>query len=92
LGAAKARNYIQGFYSAFEKIAAKPGLGEHRRERAEPFVMVNVQSHFVIYHAFPDQVLILTIQHQSRDIEALIGVMRADLLAEIEAFKRRLNG
>lgn len=82
-GEARANLYIQVLYETFGKIAAAPDLGLKRQKRASPFLMIEAQQHFIIYDVTPDAVLILTIQHQRRDIEALIKAMRPDLLHEI---------
>ncbi|ESQ91367.1 type II toxin-antitoxin system RelE/ParE family toxin [Asticcacaulis benevestitus] len=82
-GEARANLYIQALYETFGKIAAAPDLGVKRQKRAWPFLMIEAQQHFIIYDVTPDAVLILTIQHQRRDIERLIQAMRPDLLQDI---------
>ena len=45
--------------------------------------MVQAQMHFIVYDVMQDTVVILTIQHQRRDIETLIRAMRPELLKMI---------
>lgn len=90
-GEDRAERYVSDIYKVFAKIADKPELGTRRKPRAYPFLMVPAGKHFVIYQAFPDVVLILTVQHQCRDIEGLVRAMRKSLLSDINAFQKRLN-
>lgn len=82
-GDARAEHYIQALYASFGKIAEAPDLGLKRQKRAQSFRMVQAQMHFIIYDVMQDTVVILTIQHQKRDIETLIKAMRPQLLKMI---------
>ncbi|MBW7931507.1 MAG: hypothetical protein H3C57_09455 [Gammaproteobacteria bacterium] len=46
--------------------------------------------HFVIYDVIEQGIVVLTLQHQMRDIETLIAQLDPALLAEVEALKRRM--
>lgn len=82
-GNAQAETYITELYACFQKIAEAPDLGLKRQTRVQPFRMVAAQKHFIIYDVMRDTVVILTIQHQKRDIEALIKAIRPELLKAI---------
>ena len=86
-GEQRAVDYVQAFYDTFAKIARSPDMGLQRKKRSHPFLMVEAQKHFIIYEKMQGKVLILTIQHQKRDIESLIKAMRAELMNEILTFQ-----
>ena len=90
-GEARAERYVEDIYKVFGKIAKTPEIGLERRNRAYPFLMMAAEQHFVVYHVMSDTVLILTVQHQRRDIERLIKSMHKDLLLDIEAFRARYS-
>ena len=82
-GNAQAETYITELYACFQKIAEAPDLGLKRQTRVRLFRMIAAQKHFIIYDVTPDIIVILTIQHQKRDIQALIKAMRPELLKAI---------
>lgn len=43
--------------------------------------------HFVVYDRMGDEVVILTVLHQVRDIERIIADMGPEFMAEIEALR-----
>ncbi len=55
---------------------------------APAFSDVPVRQHFVIQDLVPGGIVVLTAQHQVRDIEALIAESTPAFLAEIERLKR----
>ncbi len=49
--------------------------------------MVPARQHFVIYDLVPQGIVVLTIQHQVRDIETLIAEFTPAFHAEVERLK-----
>lgn len=58
-----------------------------RQHRSAPFLMVPARQHFVIYDLVPQGIVVLTIQHQVRDIETLIAEFTPAFHAEVERLK-----
>jgi plasmid stabilization system protein ParE len=83
-----ADRYLADLYAALRKAAANPETGRLRQYRSMPFLMVPAQRHFVIYDLIPQGIVVLTIQHQARDIETLIAELTPRFLAEIKKLKR----
>lgn len=81
-----ADRYIAGLYAAMQSAASNPGVGRLRQYRSAPFLMVSAQRHFVI---IPQGIVVLTLQHQWRDIEALIAQLTPAFLHEVEKLKRK---
>ena len=54
--------------------------------------MLPARKHFVIYDAMPQGVVILTVQHQVRDIEALIKSLTPMFLTEIMRIRDEVAG
>jgi len=86
-GEARAHAYLTELYAVFAKVAAKPDLGHLRARRAAPFLMVPAGRHFVVYDCLDDRMVILTVLHQARDIERIIGDLAPGFLAEIVALR-----
>ena len=84
-----ADRYIANVYAAMRNSAARPETGRLRQNRSTPFLMVPAQRHFVIYDAIPQGIVALTLQHQVRDIEALVEELTPAFLAEVERLKRK---
>lgn len=83
-----ADRYIADLYAAMGFAAANPEKGRLRQGRAAPFLMVPARQHFVIYDLVPQGIVVLTVQHQVRDIETLIAGITPDFHAEVERLKR----
>lgn len=83
-GVPVADRYLADIYEAMHQAAANPQLGCLRRHRAAPFLMVPAGKHFVIYDEVPQGIVVLTVQHQVRDIETLIAEFAPAFFAEIE--------
>jgi toxin ParE1/3/4 len=49
---------------------------------------VPARKHFLIYDCIPEGIAILTVQHQVRDIETLIGTLTPAFYAEVERLKK----
>jgi len=69
--------------------AASPEKGRLRPYRSAPFLMVPARQHFLIYDLVPQGIAVLTLQHQVRDIEALIADLTPAFCAEVERLKRK---
>lgn len=69
--------------------AASPEQGRLRQHRSVPFSMIPAREHFVIYDVVPQGIAVLTVQHQVRDIEALIAELTPAFFAEVERLKRK---
>lgn len=84
-----ADEYIKAIYSVFEQVANNPDLGMLRRKRSYPFLIYPAQKHFIIYDTFPKGIIIVTLLHQVRNIENIIGKLGPDFVAEIASMKER---
>ncbi|WP_341643795.1 type II toxin-antitoxin system RelE/ParE family toxin [Thauera sp. SDU_THAU2] len=84
-----ADRYVSDLYAAMKDTAANPETGRLRQYRSAPFLMTPAQRHFLIYDVIPQGIAVLTLQHQARDIEALITELTPAFLAEIESLKRK---
>jgi plasmid stabilization system protein ParE len=69
--------------------AAKPEGGRLRQYRSAPFLMVPARQHFLIYDIVPQGIVVLTVQHQVRDIGSLIAELGRNFHAEVERLKRQ---
>lgn len=69
--------------------AANPEMGRLRQHRSAPFLMIPARQHFVIYDLVPQGIAVLTVQHQVRDVEALIAELTPAFHAEVERLKRK---
>lgn len=88
MGVEIAERYVADIYAAMHKAAAHPEIGQLRQQRSAPFLMVPARHHFVVYELTPEGIVVLTIQHQVRNIETLIAEFTPSFLAEIELLKR----
>lgn len=90
-GAATADRYMADLYAVMNQVAAEPNLGNLRKHRSLPFLMVPAGKHFVVYDPIKTGIVIVTLLHQQRDIEHIIADMEPKFLAEIEAIKKNLK-
>lgn len=90
-GEKTAKNYIADLYAAMDRAAADPDVGQLRQKRAAPFLMVPARQHYLIYDRTPEGIVILTVQHQARDIETLIAAMAPSFFEEVERLRRNLR-
>ncbi|MDR1709453.1 MAG: type II toxin-antitoxin system RelE/ParE family toxin [Candidatus Accumulibacter sp.] len=88
-GAEVADRYLADLYEAMRQAAAKPDAGRLRRHRSAPFHMIPARRHFIVYDLAPGGIAVLTVQHQSRDIESLIAGLTPSFLAEVERIRRK---
>lgn len=85
-----ADRYLTDVYAAMERATAHPEAGRLRQLRSAPFLMVPARQHFVVYDLIPQGIVVLTVQHQVRDIEALVAESAPAFLAAIDRLKRKL--
>jgi plasmid stabilization system protein ParE len=78
---------LADLYAVLQRIAGNPALGRVRTHRSAPFLMAAAGRHFVVYDRMGDEVVILTVLHQVRDIERIIADMGPEFMAEIEALR-----
>jgi toxin ParE1/3/4 len=86
-GTSVAARYMNDLYAAMNGAAADPEIGLLRQHRAAPFLMVAARKHFVVYERFGHGIAVLTLLHQSRDIESLIAEMTQSFFREIDRLK-----
>lgn len=84
-----ADRYLADLYAAMGVAAADPEKGRLRQYRSAPFLMVAAREHFVIYDLVPQGIVVLTVQHQVRNIETLIAELNRSFNAEVERLKRK---
>ena len=84
-----ADRYLADLYAAMGVAAADPEKGRLRQYRSAPFLMVAAREHFVIYDRVPQGIVVLTVQHQVRNIETLIAELNRSFNAEVERLKRK---
>ncbi|MCW5572699.1 MAG: type II toxin-antitoxin system RelE/ParE family toxin [Steroidobacteraceae bacterium] len=84
-----ADRYLTDLYAAMDFAAANPSTGRLRQYRSTPFLMIPARQHFVVYDLVPQGIVVLTVQHQVRDIETLIAELTPAFHAEVEWLKRK---
>lgn len=84
-----ADRYLADLYAAMGVAAADPEKGCLRQYRSAPFLMIAAREHFVIYDLVPQGIVVLTVQHQVRNIETLIAELTPSFNAEVERLKRK---
>lgn len=84
-----ADRYLADLYATMADAAASPAHGRLRQCRSAPFLMVPARQHFVVYDVVPQGIAVLTVQHQVRDIEALVTELTPAFLTEVERLKRK---
>jgi plasmid stabilization system protein ParE len=89
-GEGVADQYLDDLYAAMGVAAANPEKGRLRQYRSAPFLMVPARQHFVVYDLVPQGIVVLTVQHQVRDIETLIAELTPAFVTEVERLKRKV--
>lgn len=84
-----AGHYLADLYAAMRRAAVDPRAGHLRRYRSAPFLMIPAQRHFVVYDTIPQGIVVLTVQHQVRDLEALIAALSPTFHAEVERLQQK---
>ena len=82
-GEDRTARYMARIYQGFEQIAANPEVGRLRARRSMPFLMAPVGAHYAIYKIADRGVIIATVLHNRRDIEAITGSLASRLHKEI---------
>jgi plasmid stabilization system protein ParE len=88
-GIATADAYLEDLYSVFQDTATSPESGNLRFPRSTPFFMVPAREHFVIYDILPQGIVVLAVENQVRDIEALVAGCTPRFFAEIEKIRAK---
>jgi plasmid stabilization system protein ParE len=86
-GEVVADQYLADLYEVMAMAAANLEGGRLRQYRSAPFLMVPARQHFLIYDIVPQGIVVLTVQHQVRDIESLIAELGRTFHAEVERLK-----
>ncbi len=90
-GEGRALDYLDALYQAFEQIAEKR-YASPLSDRSAPYLMAQAGSHLVICDTVPEGLVVLTIVHQMRNVEAIIGAIQPDLSIAINAARKSLKG
>lgn len=88
-GEGVADQYLDDLYAAMGVAATNPENGRLRQYRSAPFFMVPARQHFVVYDLVPQGIVVLTVQHQVRDIETLVAELTPAFVTEVERLKRK---
>ena len=82
--------YMSELYDAFGEVAKNPIVGRLRYDRSYPFHMAPVRLHFAIYKRIETGIIITTVLHSRRNIEAIIRNLAMSLAHEINELERRI--
>lgn len=82
-----ARKYMAEIYAILKRISENPSIGKIYADRATPFLMVAAAKHFVIYDVGENDVFVITVVHQARDVEKIITTIENKYLREIAMLK-----
>jgi len=91
-GEERAVQYMDDIYGAFKRISQNPETDQVRFHRSMPFLMAPAEQHFAIYKVFKKGIIIATVLHGRRNIEAIIRDMAPALEAEINEIEKRISG
>ena len=75
--------YMDDLYQKFAEIAKRPEVGRLRYDRSFPFYMAPAREHFVIYKPMDKEIIIATVLHGRRNMEAIVRNMSVTLSREI---------
>jgi toxin ParE1/3/4 len=84
-----ADRYLADLYATMADAAVNAENARLRHYRSTPFLMVSARQHYVIYDLVPQGIVVLTVQHQVRDIETLISELTPAFHAEVERLKQK---
>ena len=87
-GTDRTRKYMDDVHKALRDIAHNPQWGQVRWRRSRPFLMAPTQTHFAIYRPLGENIVVATLLHKGRDIEAIIRKLRPQLEAEIARIEK----
>ena len=74
-GAEQAKKYTKELYAKFAVLAKNPNLGHQHPEVPGPYRIYTVGSHLIVYKLEPKILRILTILHQSMDIDVQMATL-----------------
>ncbi len=90
-GDKRADKYVNDIIKTLQKTSKNPEHGGLRQYRSLPFLMVLAEQHFVIYRAFEKGIIVATVLHGRRNIEAIIRDMAPALESEINDIEKRIG-
>lgn len=90
-GESRAFDYIDALYEAFEQAAAASHASP-LSARSIPYFTAQKGSHLIIYDLVPEGLIVLTIVHQMRNVEAVIAALEPELAAAIDTTRKSLKG
>ncbi len=90
-GEIKADEYLSNLYKDLNRLANKNELGELRKFRSRPFLMYPSGKHYIVYEHFKDDIIIITVIHQVRNIENIINEFGSVFYNEIEFLKANIE-
>lgn len=71
-GSESARSFRQSFHAKVKLLTRTPGIGQRRDDIAANVRITLLDAYAVIYHVTDNQLAILQIVHQSRDLTAVL--------------------
>ena len=84
-GEDRAVKYIQAFYLVFQKLVRSPAGVPFRNRRSSPFRLVPMEEHFVLYDLVEERVVILTLFHQSQNVEKRVASLTPVFMKLVQA-------
>lgn len=90
-GKITADEYVDTLFVSVNKIINNPSLGNLRKHRATPFLMIPAGQHFIIYKNVKKGVIIAAILHNKRNIEAVLAKIVSELEIEIAEIENKIN-
>ena len=85
-GKERTDRYLTELYGTFAKLAKEPDRDQSRYARSAPFRMVAAQQHFIVFDVINDDVIVITLLHQSGHVEKRLATQSKRFKAE---FSRR---
>lgn len=89
-GKDRAERYLADLYGTFAKLAKAPDRDQSRYARSAPFRMVAAQEHFIVFDVINDDVIVITLLHQSSHVEKRLASQSKRFKAALAEFSRRL--
>ena len=88
-GEKTARGYIDKLYAAMGGLKVDDH-SSRREQSALPFKIIAAEKHFIVYEIAEGVPVVLTLLHQRRDIESILGDLTPDFLAEVAALRKKI--
>ena len=86
-GEAAADRYLKEVYQTFRRLTEQPDLGQAVPLPACPFRIYPARRHVVVYERWTDTIIVITVLHQVRDIEGILGSLGLAFMEEIQEIK-----